>query len=75
MTSQRLLTAMLVCSAYAAAQKPPSLIALYNFAGGVDAANPDTAANPHTLVVIGSGGVLYGTTFFGGTEGKAPSIL
>jgi hypothetical protein len=69
MTSQRLLTAMLVCSAYAAAQKPPSLITLYNFAGGVDAANPDTQ------VVIGSGGVLYGTTFFGGTEGKAPSIL
>jgi len=33
---------------------------LYNFSGGSDGANPSAS------VVIGSGGVLYGTTFYGG---------
>ncbi len=36
---------------------------LYNFSG-------TDGANPHTNVLIGSGGVLYGTTYNGGTSNK-----
>lgn len=41
---------------------------LHNFAGG-------DGANPHASVVIGSGGVLYGTTAGGGTSGKGTVFM
>lgn len=40
---------------------------IYNFAGPFGT-SPD-GANPMANVVIGKGGVLYGTTFYGGTRG------
>jgi len=50
-----------VWSACAVAQNPqPSFSTLYSFKGGTD------GANPHSRLSIGSGGVLYGTTYSGG---------
>ena len=61
MPVRRLLTALLFCCGYGAAQSPPpSLTTLYNFTGGSD------GARPWGRLVIGSGGVLYGTTGSGG---------
>src|SRR5580704_17453538 len=37
---------------------------IYSFQGGTDGANPDAALTP------GAGGVLYGTTFLGGSTGN-----
>ena len=60
-TSGTLLTALLICTAYTKGQTPsPTLITLYNFAGGSEGSLPNG-------VVIGTGGVLYGTTEQGGT--------
>lgn len=60
MAAQRLLTALLFCSAFCAAQKPPpSLTTIYSFTDGSDGGDP-------TPLAIGEGGVLYGTTRSGG---------
>ncbi len=40
---------------------------LHSFAGGTDGAYPDTG------VILGPGGTVYGTTFFGGSEATACS--
>jgi uncharacterized repeat protein (TIGR03803 family) len=62
MIPTRLLTTLLIFSACGAAQNPPpSLTTIYNFMGGSDGAGP---AAP---LIIGSSGVLYGTTAHGGT--------
>jgi uncharacterized repeat protein (TIGR03803 family) len=53
--------ALLMCGAYGAAQ-PPGLTTIYNFSGTSD------GGNPHAPVVIGEGGVLYGTTWSGGAH-------
>jgi uncharacterized repeat protein (TIGR03803 family) len=56
------LTALLVFSGSTAAQTPPAVLTpLYSFAGGSDGADPSAP------VVLGRGGVLYGTTNFRGT--------
>jgi uncharacterized repeat protein (TIGR03803 family) len=63
MRNRRLLTALVLSSGYGLAQiPPPSLTTLYNFTGASDGGNP---AAP---LVIGEGGVLYGTTSGGGTS-------
>jgi len=61
MAIRRILTALLICSGYGAAQiPPPSLTTIYNFTGvGSNGVVPEG-------LVIGSGGVLYGTTAYGG---------
>src|SRR5579863_10530855 len=64
----RLLCALLVSTGYAAAQGP-SLTTLYNFMGGTD------GANPHTHLLIGTGGVLYGTTQGGGGPGNCGTVF
>jgi uncharacterized repeat protein (TIGR03803 family) len=63
MIGRQLVTALLLCSAYGMAQaQPPSLTPIYNFTGTGD------GANPQSPVVVGEGGVLYGTTEFGGAH-------
>ena len=58
-----LLTAFLILTSYSAAQDTsPSLRTLYNFTGG------SGGGNPFASVVIGSDGVLYGTTDGGTTS-------
>jgi uncharacterized repeat protein (TIGR03803 family) len=57
-TCGTLLTALLFSMSYSTAQ---TLTTLYTFTGGNDGRSPDA-------VVIGSGGVLYGTTSYGGTS-------
>jgi uncharacterized repeat protein (TIGR03803 family) len=67
----RITIALLVFTACAAAQAQPTLTTLYNFTGGSDGFNPTAG------VVIGSGGVLYGTTYSYGSftnEGTAFSL-
>ena len=60
-TSGNSLAAMIVLAACSAAQVAiPDFESLYSFTGGNDGGPPLAA------VVIGPGGVLYGTTFFGG---------
>jgi uncharacterized repeat protein (TIGR03803 family) len=59
---------MLMCSAHGAAQDPPVWKTLYNFTGAAD------GAYPSAQVVIGSGGVLYGSTYFGGGEGQGTAF-
>lgn len=62
LTALRLMVGVLLCSAYCAAQdSPPTLTTLYNFGGG-------DGSNPGGAVVVGSGGVLYGVTYYGGTN-------
>jgi len=62
-TCRVLLIALLLSMSYSAAQDTsPQLTKLYNFTGGNSGNYPDAA------VVIGSGGVLYGTTYGGGTS-------
>jgi len=57
-----LLAALLVFTAYASAETPrPILRTLYSFTGGSDGGQP-------AATVIVSGGVLYGTTLYGGTS-------
>ena len=57
------LPALIVPASYAVAQNPPVLTTLYNFTGqNVDGANPESA------MVLGTGDVLYGVTFAGGTS-------
>jgi len=64
MAIRRFSTALLICSAYGAAQNPPpSLTTIYNFAGAGDGEHPEAP------LVIGEGGVLYGTTWGGGAHG------
>jgi uncharacterized repeat protein (TIGR03803 family) len=59
-----LLTALLISTAYAVAQTSTlRLRTLHNFTGGSDGASPVAA------MVIGKGGVLYGTTLNGGSSG------
>jgi uncharacterized repeat protein (TIGR03803 family) len=61
-TGGTLLTALLVLLSYSAAQdSSPTLRTLHNFTGGSD------GGGPWAGVVIGTGGVLYGTTRVGGT--------
>src|ERR1022692_1834878 len=58
-----LLAAILFSTVCVAAQTPPpTLKTLYNFTGG------STGASPQAGVVIGSGGVFYGTPRSDGTE-------
>ena len=66
-TSGKLLTALLIFTAYTAAQtSPPRLTTLHEFAG-----HPNDGGNPgYGAMVIGKGGVLYGTTVAGGTSDK-----
>jgi uncharacterized repeat protein (TIGR03803 family) len=65
LTCRRLLTALVLCAAYAVAQTSPhGLSTLYSFTGP-----PSDGSLPFAGVVIGSGGVLYGTTYRGGTSG------
>jgi hypothetical protein len=60
-TGGTLLTALLIFTAYAAAQAPPlGLSTLYSFTGA-----PDSG---YSWVVIGNSGVLYGATEAGGTS-------
>jgi hypothetical protein len=55
MAIRRLLTALLWCSAYGAAQnQPPSLTTIYNFTSDL--------GYPFTALTMGEGGVLYGVT-------------
>jgi uncharacterized repeat protein (TIGR03803 family) len=68
MAIPRLLTAILICSAYGAAQSQPRVTTLYNFTGAAD------GSYPSAQVVIGSGGVLYGTTYFGGAGGQGTAF-
>lgn len=56
-TGGTLLSALLIFAAFTAAQAASTLTTLYNFTGGSDGFHPISG------VVIGSGGVLYGTTF------------
>lgn len=58
-------TALLIFTGHAAAQTPPALTTLYTFPSP---ASPAGGTNPLGLV-IGSGGVLYGTTQSGGAAG------
>ena len=61
-TGGTLLAVFLTFTASAAAQTTsPALTTLYSFAQ-----DPNDGSNPNAIV-IGSGGVLYGTTEFGGT--------
>jgi uncharacterized repeat protein (TIGR03803 family) len=63
MAIRRLLTALLWCSAYGAAQNPPpTLTTIYNFTNGSDGGYP-------TPLTMGEGGVLYGATSGGGAYG------
>src|ERR1035438_7778903 len=63
MAIRRLLIALLLCSAFGAAQNPPpSLTTIYSFAGGSDGWDS-------TLLTIGHGGVLFGATTNGGVHG------
>jgi uncharacterized repeat protein (TIGR03803 family) len=60
-TGGTLLAALLAFTALTGAQTSrPTLTTLYKFPGGGDGANPNAG-------VTGSDGVLYGTTFYGGT--------
>jgi uncharacterized repeat protein (TIGR03803 family) len=60
-TGGTLLAALLAFTALTGAQTSrPTLTTLYNFPGGGDGANPNAG-------VTGSDGVLYGTTFYGGS--------
>jgi uncharacterized repeat protein (TIGR03803 family) len=62
-TGGTLLTALLVLLSNSVAQDTrPTLTTLYSFAGGSDGSDPLAG------VVIGPGGVLYGTTQLGGTS-------
>jgi uncharacterized repeat protein (TIGR03803 family) len=64
-----LLAAILFSTVCVAAQTPPpTLKTLYNFTGG------STGASPQAGVVIGSGGVFYGTTSYGGTGSCSGSL-
>jgi len=57
MIDLRFVAAVLIfCASGAAQNPPPSLTTLYNFTGGSDGGNPSSP------LVIGDGGVLYGTT-------------
>ncbi len=59
---RRLLVTLLVLAADGSAQNPPpSVTTIYNFIGGSDGESPGAP------LIIGSGGVLYGTTQNGGT--------
>ena len=66
-TSGTLLTALLIFTAYTAAQTSlPRLTTLHEFAG-----HPNDGGNPgYGAMAIGKGGVLYGTTVAGGTSDK-----
>jgi len=59
---------MLVLPAFGA---PPEVVltTLYAFSG------TDDGANPHAGLVQGGDGTLYGTTFYGGTNGKGTVFL
>jgi len=62
----RVSATLLICAVYAAAQAvTPTLTTLHTFTG-----YPDDGASPGG-VVIGSGGVLYGTTSSGGSYGPS----
>jgi uncharacterized repeat protein (TIGR03803 family) len=59
----KLLTALVVLTSYGAAQDTsPTLRTLYNFTGGSDGGSPLAG------IVVGHGGVLFGTTQVGGTS-------
>jgi uncharacterized protein (TIGR03437 family) len=63
-TSGTLLTVLLIFAAYTRAQTSrPTLTTLHNFVGGTS-----DGAQPYAGVVIGGGGVLYGTTYGGGSD-------
>jgi uncharacterized repeat protein (TIGR03803 family) len=57
-----LVMAFWACGAHMEAQATPTLTTLYSFQGAPD------GADPYGSVVIGSGGVLYGTTSLGGNS-------
>jgi uncharacterized repeat protein (TIGR03803 family) len=62
LTGGTLLTAFLVASAPYAAAKKPVLTTLHKFKGG-----KHDGEYPYANIVVGSDGVLYGTTLYGGT--------
>ena len=63
MTIRPLLAALvLYCGRGLAQNPPPSLTTVFNFTGGGD------GGNPNAPLLIGSGGVLYGTTYWGGAK-------
>jgi uncharacterized repeat protein (TIGR03803 family) len=67
MAVQRLLTMLLMCGAYSAAQNPPpTLTTLYSFTCCTSYDGYDPVAPP----TVGAGGVLYGTTSVGGRWGQ-----
>jgi len=57
-----IIAVLLVSTAEAVAQTPPALRTIYSFTGGSDGSLPAAG-------VIVDGGVLYGTTLYGGTPG------
>jgi len=60
-----LLTALLILTSQSPAQNSsPGLATLYSFKG-----SPNDGRDPIAGIAIGSGGVLYSTTFFGGASG------
>jgi len=59
----RLTMAITVMAVSCVAQTAATLTTLYSFTGGSDGANPSAG------VIFGPGGVLFGTTPYGGTQG------